>query len=433
MSEEPCFFCILTEAYQEAARRHAQRTTSTHGQALIAYRERWKADLRRVMGGSVCRRHKANALLAESTAALLTADQFDHHVMDLHDELTDVYQRWTTGRRPGASLLLQAYLEKHKVLDDPPSAVPFMLFVRARWSESHLVASDLAHIPFDKRFLVGNQRYSLSGYPVLYLSYSTLAVAAELRAADADLAKIWFSSFDLKDPKDQPAVLDCTNIMARSAHVALLVDHEVGGKERRSDVHRLLSDELKREVARSVLAMHCSFARRATSDGQHFVEEYVLPQMVLEWTLEHEVFEGVRFASTRLPDRASMGVDDDYRMNLALVPRDVGGVPYDERLLARFYVSEPVQAINVERRRIGELNAVTSELAASPKGESLSRWYHYLGLGAANWDSIPLRTGVLFGDHSLGNLQRLFAYDSLVRRRSNARATPEHEVGATRS
>lgn len=51
------------------------------------------------------------------------------------------------------------------------------------------------HIPYDKRYLVGNQRFSLSGFPLLYLSSSINGVKSELDIANTSFCDYSFSSF----------------------------------------------------------------------------------------------------------------------------------------------------------------------------------------------------------------------------------------------
>ena len=46
------------------------------------------------------------------------------------------------------------------------------VFFRCRESEIFISHWDMFHIPLDKRFLIGNQRYSLTGQPILYFSTS---------------------------------------------------------------------------------------------------------------------------------------------------------------------------------------------------------------------------------------------------------------------
>ena len=45
------------------------------------------------------------------------------------------------------------------------------------------------HIPFNKRYLIGNQRYSLTGQPMLYIGSSVIDVAKEIDVKDINNLK----------------------------------------------------------------------------------------------------------------------------------------------------------------------------------------------------------------------------------------------------
>ena len=51
------------------------------------------------------------------------------------------------------------------------------------------------HIPYDKRYLVDNQRFGLSGYPLLYLNNSIDGIVKELDITEDNFNDFVFSSF----------------------------------------------------------------------------------------------------------------------------------------------------------------------------------------------------------------------------------------------
>ncbi len=66
------------------------------------------------------------------------------------------------------------------------------LFYRMRCNETHDLYSPLEmfHIPFEKRSLTTNQRYSISGYPCLYLGNSVYGCWEELNRPDINMCNI---------------------------------------------------------------------------------------------------------------------------------------------------------------------------------------------------------------------------------------------------
>lgn len=46
------------------------------------------------------------------------------------------------------------------------------------------------HIPFDKRYLIGNERYSLTGFPTFYLSSSIYSCWEECNRCNLDFSNV---------------------------------------------------------------------------------------------------------------------------------------------------------------------------------------------------------------------------------------------------
>lgn len=64
------------------------------------------------------------------------------------------------------------------------------------------------HIPFNKRYLIGNQRYSLTGQPLLYLGFSILDVLAELNCDLNEFDKVKLCTYK---PNENFRVFDLRN------------------------------------------------------------------------------------------------------------------------------------------------------------------------------------------------------------------------------
>lgn len=110
----------------------------------------------------------------------------------------------------------------------------------------HFTKDEMFHIPYDKRNLVGNQRYSLSGLPCLYLGGSSYICWEELGRKDFSTTN--YSGYSLKkDIKVFDFLLPVS-----------------------------ISDE--HQIRRIVLILACSLAANRES---LFKPEYILPQCVL--------------------------------------------------------------------------------------------------------------------------------------------------------
>ena len=153
---------------------------------------------------------------------------------------------------------------------------PFLLTARARLYKARESSSnylfgkeDMFHIPYDKRSKIGNQRYSVSGLPCLYLASSSYVCWEELGRVDFQTCNFCGYSNKAEFP-----VYD----LALSSAITQV-----------SDIKRICI----------ILACSLSANREAL-----FKEEYILPQCLLQaFVLKHHYYHldkrlfGIRYLS----------------------------------------------------------------------------------------------------------------------------------------
>lgn len=156
-------------------------------------------------------------------------------------------------------------------------------FYKGREPESHFLYSKdkMFHIPFDKRAKVGNQRFSISGIPCLYLGGSSYICWEELN-------RVEFSSCNFCGYMNKEAI----NIF---------------------DFALPSSIRALPEVRRVALILSCSL--KADRDAL-FKEEYILPQSILlalirRTLYSHQLF-GVRYISSHQLDGEADFFQLDY-------------------------------------------------------------------------------------------------------------------------
>jgi hypothetical protein len=158
-------------------------------------------------------------------------------------------------------------------------------FYRARIGYDVLFTrEEMFHIPFEKRHLVSSQRYSLSGIPCLYLANSTYLCWEELGKPDFD--KVQFSRYDLKDCK-----LKFLNLNHTNQALSFI------GFDKNGDVEEMSAFFIIQFIATWPLQAAVSnvvFHREAP-----FKPEYIIPQLLLQWIVNHKELDGVRFFSTK--------------------------------------------------------------------------------------------------------------------------------------
>ena len=198
-------------------------------------------------------------------------------------------------------------IESDKTLDllDPLSQYwldmrhPVLYRLRCERSEfSTPRRGDLFHVPFEKRRLVGNQRYSIAGLPCLYLGSSIWICWEELGRPPLD--SVWVSRFRVVRPI---SVLDFHypphhfwrfNEISREE---ILQESNRGSQEK---VAQHFSPEyLKAYLTGWPMIAACSIKR--SSKVGVFVPEYIVPQLLLQWVNQEQQVDGIRYFSARMP------------------------------------------------------------------------------------------------------------------------------------
>ena len=127
--------------------------------------------------------------------------------------------------------------------------------------------NEMFHIPYNKRFLVGNQRYSISGIPCLYLGESTYICWEEL---------------------GRPNPYTCNFVGIKNQRALKLLDMTIP--------HQSSPDPKMIPVIPIILSC-CLYSRK----NRVFKQEYILPQLIMQAIIARkERIWGIRYQSTSL-------------------------------------------------------------------------------------------------------------------------------------
>ena len=187
----------------------------------------------------------------------------------------------------------------------------------------HLTQKEMFHIPYDKRCLVGNQRFSLSGLPCLYLGGSSYICWEELGRKDFSTSN--YCGYSLRD---------YVNLFDLLLPVEITSPHQ---------------------IRRIVLTLACSLA---ASRDDLFKPEYILPQCILHSLIyrsfySHQLF-CVRYYSSHFLNGDADYFEEDFE-NPFYLPRYVNYVfpaassmceGYNEELKAMFNQTETVSLMH---------------------------------------------------------------------------------------
>ena len=181
-------------------------------------------------------------------------------------------------------------------------------------------AEELFHIPITKRQLISNERFSLSGFPTLYLATELPLAWQECGYPD----KYYWSEFRYSNLKE---IAGDNN--TKSGKICLLALYSPREITRWGRTIKYYEPELWLTVIRRYLAIYplvlaCSFVN--ANGGTPFKQEYIIPQMLMQWVYRHKrKCNGISYFSC-IDDSAMPSKWNAYNVALpAMKPYDKSG------------------------------------------------------------------------------------------------------------
>ena len=195
----------------------------------------------------------------------------------------NAYDHFSNGMSELEAFLLFRIRERVKYPD------AYSLYRVRESKEKYLTKKDIFHIPFEHRYKVSNQRYSINGFPCLYLGSSIYVCWEELNRPN--FGDLYVSKFKLVTK--HPKILDLT-FSAKESQSFL-------EKFKKNNVfHEWRINEIVDKVILFPLIMSCSIINR--KENRVFKEEYIIPQLLLEWVRNKKVINGIEYFSLSLPE-----------------------------------------------------------------------------------------------------------------------------------
>ena len=195
-------------------------------------------------------------------------------------------------------------------------------------------AYELFHIPVTKRQFISNERFSLSGFPTLYLATALPLAWQECGYPE----KYYWSEFRCSELLGTDESAD--NPLGKMRLLALYSPHEIAiwGMSLKYNEPELWIAVIRRYLAIYPLVLACSFAN--ANGGTPFKQEYIIPQMLMQWVYRHKrKCSGISYFScmddSTIPDKWNA-----YNIALpAVKPYDENG--YSNKLQELFDWNKP--------------------------------------------------------------------------------------------
>jgi len=354
-----CILCFLDDNFQERLRRVSQSKADRFEHALADFQANFLNELKFLESADTCEVHKNFHVRTKTYADVFyqkIKQQTD--ILQFCNTLRHIYQTWIEGQGAGAMSALRTLLNEKQIIKSTPRANNLIYF-RGRKSDSFLTKEELFHIPFNKRHFISNQRYSITGQPLLYLGLCPLDVVYEIRAKLSDLSSISFCSL-VHTSADPLFVLDLNNPYLHDiANYEIMVSAGYNVNAPNADVE---SDFYK-----FILAQFCSFRRSRWTEHGVFAEEYVLPQLLTE-ILREDKYDGIMFSSTRVDTRVCYSKAkfhvNRFRENLALFTNYDKNYDLDRNLFNKFLISKPLMMDDLLEISLDDLNHINQQIAS---------------------------------------------------------------------
>ncbi len=198
---------------------------------------------------------------------------------------------------------------------------------RARTIDSHqgsYNAKEMFHVPFEQRGKISNSRYSIAGFPSLYVGRSILACWEEMHKPNIDnlcVSKVSISEFESRYVIDLCWIDD--------------MDGELSSDEKKRS--RQLQ-EIITWIKRLPLVIACSV--KAYAPSAPFKEEYVIPQIILLACIDNPKIDGVAYTSTRRDEQIAS--DNELHTNYAFPAKEVADEGYCMELATAFILTRGI-------------------------------------------------------------------------------------------
>ncbi|MCF6267221.1 MAG: hypothetical protein L3J57_11845 [Desulfuromusa sp.] len=239
-----------------------------------------------------------NAELIEWTDAFLNELKTSVQIInEAFDSIISIYDDFIIKSQKVASDSLWEYLNEKNLVsrNEHPISYTKLLFrgrVKSNFNENDV--NNYFHIPFSIRQLVGNQRFSVSGQPMLYFSSSVLAITKELESSVENLAIAGFLPDYSKYYHSK--IFDLQNHLNNSIENTLpgILTTDLNISYYQNDINPNQAT-IAKDIHETVLMNICTFPVLVKGS---FISEYVIPQLLTSVLLQ-ENYTGIIFPSTK--------------------------------------------------------------------------------------------------------------------------------------
>ena len=383
-----CIYCFLSDEMQHKLKVKSRANTLRFEDDLYNYKENFIDTLLKLDVSSscpVCHNYKNNQevvfYLEEIRRDLQSKEKY---IVTIFDKIIDIYVEFISKNHEKAYCKMINFLEKYSTNYTSVNAMQLCKpMFRVRSKDNKYDATDIReffHIPFTKRYIVGNQRYSVAGQPMSYMA-ETLQIALSETNQTIDQVNVAmffprYSSFYEK------GMYDISNGLFQNLNAEISeAMTQLSKPKYDNSLFTFSKKNMDKMIADYILYQILQYPTKEDTKGV-FVQEYVLPQLMMEVVQNKADWLGLQYQTSKPPKYVNK---ENYRrfpnLNYCFLIPYKNDTEYSEEYLGKFfYVVYLEGEADVELEKVKEKIEECYEhcRAAQSKRYIVKEYFHYV-------------------------------------------------------
>lgn len=364
-----CLIYFLSEDFQNKLRILAQGRSERYEDTVSEYKKLFLVRLKAAKNDCNNEKcpYKESCNIIKAGIELIP----EQRIENFFDLIRKIYLYWIDSKSQDAFIQFDHMLKEYDLEDYSMSFKEQDIFFKGRCTSDILTKWDMFHIPFNKRYLISNQRYSLTGQPIVYAGRSIVDIMEELEVHSLENLKV-----STIQPSSDMRVFDLRNNINMDMESIDMYLFFNFGKPKYEE----------RDFFKIILASICSFSRKQEQKNFSFCEEYVIPQLLAQ-ILKNKGYCGIVYLSTKKFKNLSIeslsygnnfGLEkcffkeDTYKENIAIFTQIDENHVYDKELFEKLKISVPISVDKIEKISLEDLHIIVKEIQATKQQNKIS-------------------------------------------------------------
>ncbi len=300
-----CLLCFLSDEHQHFLKLQAHHRSDCFEVALHEYKTLYIDGVKKLSLVNECENHHN---LNDEMVDYLSALQKElirklPLIESVFDEVIDLYTSFIKQNHIVAYAKLARFINSripYRPVDNTYGFCKPLFRVIPKpddsWNYNPLDENSYYHIPFSKRHIVGNQRFSISGLPMCYLADNLQTALNEcdttIQCINAIVFLPKFSNFYTR------GIFDVSNRIIENLKVMITLSLSNISKFDYSSKYDDFRDNIEQFIIEHIFYQILQYPTKPQTKGR-FIQEYLLPQLLMEYIQNESNWIGIKYQSTK--------------------------------------------------------------------------------------------------------------------------------------